>query len=387
MEDESKIFGIKNIVKICSIFVSITFIAIILANYLINDEFRNKIDSKIFKKKIDENLSNIIELNSDNNPYVCAYNKYIAIFSKNILNIYNQNALLMNTIDMNIIKPCSASNGQFLVLAENEGNKLYLISDTVVKWSKELDGQIYRVSINKNGYVVVLLKNATYNSMVEVFNPDGNQVVKSYSRKNSVICSEISNNNEYLAIGQIYYSGTIIKSTVKLISIKEVMNNSKNSIVNTYESESSKILNNIKFNDKNEAICMFDTYIQKLTAQTDERLYTLTDDDIFVDINLGNNIIIVKKETSGLFSYKYQMDIKNTIRKTNKIYILDNELPKRIDIFSKFVCIKLINELKIVGDNGWLIRSYKYKNEIQNIVIGENIIGIVYNNKVEIAEF
>ena len=122
------------------------------------------------------------------------------------------------------------------------------------------------------------------------------------------------------------------------------MNNSKNSIVNTYESESSKILNNIKFNDKNEAICMFDTYIQKLTAQTDERLYTLTDDDIFVDINLGNNIIIVKKETSGLFSYKYQMDIKNTIRKTNKIYILDNELPKRIDIFSKFVCIKLINE-------------------------------------------
>ena len=40
--------------------------------------------------------------------------------------------------------------------------------------------------------------------------------------------------------------------------------------------------------------------------------------------------------------------------------------------------------LRIINDNGWIVKNYKTNTEIQDIVIGNNLIGIVYNNKIEV---
>ena len=273
MENKPKIGSITKIVKICLFFFIGISIIFVMARYLINDDFRNMVDTKILKKEITENSSNVIEINSDGNPYIYAYEKYITILSKNILSIYNQDANNILELDVNITTPNMTSNEKYLVIAENEGSKLYLIQDTSVKWEKDVEGEIYRVSVNKNGYVSVLLKNATYRSIVVVYAPNGTELFRSYLATSYAMCSEISQNNKYLAIGQIDYSGTIVKSVVKLIEMEAVKERKQDSIVYTYESESSKILNNIKFNHKHEAICMFDSYIQKVTALSDERLY------------------------------------------------------------------------------------------------------------------
>ena len=201
---------------------------------------------------------------------------------------------------------------------------------------------------------------------------------------NYAICSDVSENNKYLAVGEIDYSGTIVKSVVKIIDIDLVKNDSQNSIIYTYESESNKILNNITFNNKNEAICMFDSYIQKIKTDSDERVYDITKDDIFVDINLNNNIVAIQKETTGLFSYKYQTTIKSTIGKSDNLYILENDIPKKLKVTNSLICINLVNEVRIVNSSGWLLKKYVTNSEIQDIVVGDSIIGIVYNNKIEV---
>ncbi len=255
-----------------------------------------------------------------------------------------------------------------------------------VKWEKDVDGEIYRVSVNKNGYVSVILKNSTYKSIIVVYDGEGNELLRNFLKSSYAICSEISDNNQYLAVGRIDYSGTVVKSIIDLISIGMAKDNPKNSVVNKYESESSKILNNIKFNEKNEAICMFDSYVQKLTQDTTQRLYDMDNNSMFLDINLKNSMVVVEKETSGLFSYEYQMSIKNTVGKSDNLYILGKDTPKKLKVTKNLICLNLANEVRVVSSGGWLLKRYTTNSEIQDIVVGNSIIGIIYNNKIEVID-
>lgn len=386
MEEEPKIVSKINILKMIVFLIIAIFVVFILAGYLINDEFRNDIDTKILKKEVSENTAGIIEVNSDSNPKIYAFDKYITVLNKNVLNLYDGQANLVTSMDVNVANPCMASNGKHLVVAENGGNKLYFISELLVKWEKDLEGEIYQVSVNENGYISVILKNSIYKSIVVVYDNEGNELFKTYLKKNYAICSEISNRNKYLAIGQIDYSGTVVKSVVRLISIETVEGKLQTSEVNKYASESGKILNNIKFNDKQEAICMFDSYVQKVTESTIEKLYEVNEGDIFVDVNLENNILVVEKETSGLFSYQYQMSMKNTVGKSDNLYILENDVPQKLKVNKNLICLHLTGEVRVVNGSGWFLKRYTTSSEIQDIVLGESIMGIVYKNKIEVID-
>ena len=129
---------------------------------------------------------------------------------------------------------------------------------------------------------------------------------------------------------------------------------------------------------------MFDSYIQKISGLSDEKICDITNEDILVDVNLENNIVKVEKETSGLFSYQYQISLKNTIGKSDSMYVLENDIPKKMQVTKNLICVTLLNEVKIISSKGWLIKSYVTNTGIQDIVIGTNIVGIVYNNKIEI---
>ena len=386
MEENNSVNNSKsNIIKVLIFFLIVIIIATLFAFYLIDTDFHAQLNELIFRKNVIENTSNIIEINTDSNPYVYAFDKYVTVLSKNTLTIYNQDSSEHLKLDVSITKPYSQSNDKYVALAESGGNKAYLITSEGIKWEKDVEGDIYRVSVNENGYVSVILKNTTYKSIVIVYDVEGNELFKTYLAKSYAICSEISGNNKLLAVGQIDYTGTVVKSIVKIIAMDTAQNNSQQSIVYTYESESSKILNNIRFNDKNEAICMFDSYVQKITDSSDERVYDVTSNDMFVDINLKNNIVILTKENSGLFSYQYQVNFKNNMGKSDNLYILENDVPKKLKVSNNIICIYFAGELRIVNSNGWLLKKYETYTEIQDIVIGSNLIGIVYNNKIEVV--
>ncbi len=121
MEEKPKIAK-ESVIKLGTSFLLIIFIAVVLARYLINDEFRNMVDSKILRKNLTENSSHVIEINSDSNPYVYAFDKYITVLSKNVLSFYAQNASLVSSIDLNITAPYMNSQDKYLVVAE-QGRK------------------------------------------------------------------------------------------------------------------------------------------------------------------------------------------------------------------------------------------------------------------------
>ena len=59
MEEKPMIHSKKYIIKLCIFILVIICVVFILASYLIHDEFRNMIDTKIFKKEVSENTTKI----------------------------------------------------------------------------------------------------------------------------------------------------------------------------------------------------------------------------------------------------------------------------------------------------------------------------------------
>ena len=271
-----------------------------------------------------------------------------------------------------------------MVLAEKDGQRIYLISGSNILWQNDLEGSISRVNVNKNGYVSVIIKTTIYKSVVVFFNNNGVEIFRSYSSSNYAVCTSVSTNNKYLAIGEVDYSGTIVKSYVKKFSVELTQTDPDNSIIYTYESENGEIITNINYQSKDAAICMFNSYVQKVSLDSNERLYDIIADDIFVDTNLSEGFVVVDKQSSGFFSYEYELTIKSTTNKTENLYILNSDLPKTINVSGNIMALNLGNEVQIINSNGWLLKKYISGKQISNVVVGDTIVGIVYKNKIEI---
>ena len=370
--------------KVCIIGLIIIVITIIFARYTADEGFRQSVDSNIFRTELTSDNLNTIEINSEYNPTIVALNNSIAVLSKSVLNIYKSSGKVINSINVNLYSPLKASNGNYLALAESNGNKLYLIKNNSLAWQIKVDGTISRINVNNNGYVSVIVTNTSYKSVVILFDNNGNELFKNYLSQTYAICTDLSPDNRYLAIGEVDYSGTLIKSYVRMISTEKVSVDADNSIVNRYESEANEIITNIKFSDKQNAVCMFTSYVQNITPTNNSRLFDINNDTIFIDINNTSTITLIEKQSSGLFSYDYQMRTINTLNNSNSLFILSNSMPKTIECISDKVCINYGNEIQIINKKGWLLKRYIPHSEIKQIIIGNNIAGIIYKDEIDI---
>ena len=145
-----------------------------------------------------------------------------------------------------------------------------------------------------------------------------------------------------------------------------------------------EIITNINYKDKTSAICIFNTYIQEVTPNSNKRIYDINTNDLFIDISLKDSIAIIDKQSSGLFSYEYEVIIKNTNTSSEGLYILNSDLPKSLLVSGNNIALNLGNEVQIINSNGWLLKKYTSSKQISNIVLGDSIAGIVYKNKIEI---
>ena len=366
------------IVLICIIILGI----ILFSLYVSNVNFRNNFDKYILRKNIsNENLASIT-LNSDNYSEVFAYDKYISILSKNTLTIYSGFAKKESENIIEINQPIYDSNNRFMVIAEKNGSNLYLISGSNVLWKSTVEGQISRVTVNKNGYVSVIISGTSYKTIVTTFNPEGKKLFNSYLSENIAIDTDISNDNKYLAIAEINSSGSIIESSIEIISIEDAQVNPNNSKKYTYKSDKNNIITNLKYQDKNKLICLYDDSIHILENEQDRELVDLSSGNIlFSEINLTNNIALIEEEHSGLFA-NVQVNIKNINTDKQNSYLLSG-IPKSVYANGSAIAINIGTEVHFIDTNGWLLKKYTSSQEVKEIVLGSSIAGIIYKDKIE----
>lgn len=379
----------KNNVILKRLAITIIMIGIVflVAIYTTNEDVRSYINRNILKNELTENSIKAIEISSENNLDIYAYSKYITVFEKNELKLYDSSSNNVKTLNVEISKPIMTSEESYLLIAESEGKTLYLIKDTDIVWKDEIDGSISKINVNENGYVSIIAKNNTYKSIIYVYNPDGTQLFKRYISSTLAISTDISKDNKYLVFGEVDYSGITVKSNIEIISMELAIKEPLNSTEKKYSAEQGKILIDVRYADNNKIIAMYDDSIIRYSGDEEKEIFKIEKENIFVDIGLQNNIVSFAKESSGMFSFEYKVIIKNEESEKENIYVLNSSIPKKVITNKNIIGMNFGTEVKIINSNAWLLKEYKSSKQIKDLVLGTSIAGIVYKDKIEIISF
>lgn len=383
-QNEEKIDKRKIIITIIISILVIAIIAVIVT-YIYNKEARMWIDKNVLRKEISQNNLPIIELDEGKSSEIYAYSKYISVLRDNTLEIYDGNGRKDGELQVEITKPIFNSNGRHLVIAEEKGQKLYLITGKTIAWEKTVDGNIAQVNVNQNGYVAVTIVDTSYKTVVIMLDNEGNELFYSFSSTTRVVDVAISNDNKYLAIAELDTSGTMIQSNIKVIEIEEARKNPKNSTKKIYNCEKNDLITKIEYQDKDRLLCK---YTDKITAinpnETVDTIVDYKDKKIsFAAIKLSNTSIVIEEKSSGLFTADSVVTITNSENRNNVIYTTES-VAKEIYTKSDIIALNLGTKVEFLNTGGWLVKKYIAEQEINDVVLSGSIAGIVYRDKVEI---
>ena len=218
----------------------------------------------------------------------------------------------------------------------------------------------------------------SYKTVIQTIDSEGKELFKNYLSTTSVIDTAISNDNKYLAMAEANFSGILIQSTIKIISIDEAQTNSADSIKYTNIADANDLIIDIEYNNKNDLICMYDTHIDLFNKDGNKELVDLNNNvTLYADINTVSNLIQIIKDEQGKAKLQI-IDSNNT--ESKKDYQIGST-PRQLYIYGNMIAVNLGTEVEFINNNGWLVKRYKSNQEVQQIVVSEQIAGIVSNNK------
>jgi len=363
-------------------FLGLTLVSL----YFINPEFQANMDEYVFRKNKESEDLIAITLDSSKNPEVIAYNGTLSVLAENNLKIYNAVGNVSGEIALKINDPIYETDGKYLMIGEKNQSKIYLVDSSNIAWEKEIDGNISRVEVNKNGYSAIVITGTSYKSIIAVFDKEGKELFRIYLSTTSVVDIDLSEDNKYLGIAEIDTTGTQIQSIIKMVEIEKAQTTPKESIVYTHQSEAGDMIVDIAFHSKNKLICMYDDCIHATTLSGDEELMKLTDDQgktNYAEINLDGNIYRVIEQSAGLFKGSTLLEIVNTNNKKKTVHTVEG-ITKGTISEGNTIVLNLGSEVEFLTSNGWIMKNYTTTRTIKDIVVSGKTAGIVYRDHVEI---
>ena len=372
----------KKIIIAISIIVLLLIIGITVIVYYSSIDARRFLDQYLFRKNVTQEKLNSIELNYDSDINVIAYNKNICILAENKLMMYNSSGNIEHEINLEISNPVYSVNNKYMAISEKNSSKINLISDSKILWTRDIDGQVSKINVNNNGYVSAVITGTTHKSVIVTFDKEGKELFKTYLASTLVVDTTISNDNKYLAFAEIDTSGTTIQSNIKIVSIE----NPSEATIYTYTADSNKLILNIEYDGNDKIVCMYDDEISLIKNESNITIVTLNEKGKninFANINLENSIYKAIEENDGLFNTNTVLEIKGIDNDKTVVYTIEGAA-KYIYSSNNIIAVSLGQDIEFISTSGWLLKRYSSTQEVQNVVIGNGIAGIVYQDSVEI---
>lgn len=374
----------KKMIIAITIGVILLIVGITILIYCSSRDARKFFDKYLFRKNITQEKLASIDLDYDSNVNIFAYNKNICILAENKLRQYNSSGKLDKELDLEINNPVYSVNNKYIAISEKESSKIYLISGSEILWTKDVDGKITKINVSENGYVSAILTGTTHKSVIVIFDKDGNELFKTYLASTKVVDTTISKDNRYLAFAEVNTTGTTIVSNVKIMSIEKAKENPKESVIYTYTADNNKLIVDIEYQD-NKIICMYDNEITKLENDISTSIISLNEKGKninFASIDLNNFVYRAIEETDGLFNTNTVLEIKSTGSDKVNVYTAEGAA-KDIYCNNNYIAINLGQEIEFINTIGWLVKRYSSDQEVQSVVIGDGVAGIIYKDRLE----
>lgn len=388
-EDNSIGISRRRVAVIVIIAIILVAIVVLVSLYVGYKPFRDWADESILKKNMSQDDLNSINIENLEETSVIAYDKYIALLKGNNFKIYNSEAEQVDSITVDISKPISYNCKKYLILAEKEGKKIYFIQGDKKIWNKIIEGKIQRVCVNKNGYSAVIIEGTTYKSEIKMFDPKGEELFTIHLSQTIAMDFDISPDNKYICYGEISNSGTIINSSVKVVSVDKAKIGEEGAVLSSYEGDKGQIILKLKYSNNDKIACMFDDSISVINNGNMEKIEDFNNQENkinFMDIQITDAIIKVY-EVSDESNTSSKLEIKNVL--TNTInYSNINAIVKNVYTSkNQMLAINLGKEIKVFNSSGWLVKDFVSTEEIRDVVMNDIFTGIVYKDRVEILNY
>ena len=362
-------FGILGALIICLI--------TIIGLYIGNRDARNYIDRNILGKEVTS--KELPQIMLEDNSDVYAYGSYVAVLNNNLLTIYNKNAKKITTIDVSVSSPKFASCGGYLLIADENDNKIYLIRNSSLEWQKTIEGKVSELTVNDKGAVAISLSETTYKTVIIMYDVMGKESFKTYLSASSVTDLAISEDCNYLSFIEISTSNIYVDSCVKTISVEKAKKEPGNAIIYTYSLDDKTILLiNIKYK-KQKLVLYADDGIYLLEKGNKTKLEEIKNETTFASINLDGFYAIINNGEDC------QLQSCNVISGKKSTYIINDNV-KSMYTNKNVIAINTGNKVEFIDTNGWLIKRFIPTQNFKQIVIGDHLIIIIYKGKVEIIE-
>ncbi len=376
---------IKKIAKISIIVIAILAIISIVTLYILEQNFRRWVDINILRKDITTSDVASIDLSTNKNNQIYCFGKNICILNDKELKIYSSAGQEITNISIDINTAIFDSNGKYLAIAEKNGQNICTIFDKTFLWKQQVDGEILQISINQNGYVAVVTTDTTYKSIITLYDQNGKSVLKNYLSSSRVVDVSISNDNKFLAFAEMDTSGALIQSNIKIISVEEALKKPEEAIIYTYNADSSKMIVNINYQDKDLLVCAFDDSVEIINQKTNEKKYDIEKNNTFVSCDLNSHIAYITEESTGIFNSKSTVNILNTSNNQKNEYNIE-EVVKEMYAYKNIIGVNVGTEIYFVNTNGMLVKKYTSKQEITNVMMSDDLAIIIYKDKIEIID-
>lgn len=370
---------------ILAILVLLTIaIGIFIYEYYRNLDFRQWCDENVLKKEIMQEDTKSIELDGDENTKVYSYEKYICVFRKKTLEFYNKMGTQSEKMELDINEAVFTTAGRYMAICENNGQKFYLICGKEKLFESEIEGNITQIKVSRNGYVALVISNTSYKSIVDVFDKDGNEIFKTNLVSSRVADICMSQDSKLLAIAEVDLSGILIQSKIQVVSMELAQNRPNEAILYKYEAPTDKLIMNIEYQEQNKLVCMYNDGIECLQENKSTELAKFENRQLaFTTIELNNSIVFVEEVSTGEYTADTKVKIINSETSKETEYITKN-VSKSILTSNNKIAINFGTELHIIDKNGFLVKKYISDSEINNIVMTDALVGIVYKDKIQI---
>lgn len=370
-------------------FILIIIIAILSISLLVmyskNEDFRNFWDYTVLRKEVESADVKSIPLEKDTLRYTWTCDRNLVVLEKNLLKYYNQDGNKENELEINIATPIYNDNNKYLVVAEKNGNKVYLINEKNITWQKDLDGTISQVYVNKNGYVGVVMSTTGYKTVIVLYNPNGEELFRTNLPTTYCIDLEISNDNKYMAIAELNSSGTMIETSIKIVSIESAKTNPQEAFSATYNANSNNMILNLKYTDNGKLIAMYDNVIS-LPSENTENFLEISSDVTFVDIESANKVVSIERQSGGFLNTNYILKIYDIEQNKTLEYKLE-DMPKDLYVKDNTIAVNYGTDVEIISaSSGWLIKKYVSRQDIKNVLIADGLVAIEYSDEIKIIK-
>ena len=337
-----------------------------LSKYFTNEEWKN---AEIAGSA---GLENYYSIDGTSSNLIVIGNNYMRGYSSVSKENFDESVSLKNAT--------TSADGEYCIIGEKDGTKIYMINTNVKVWESEVQGTIHGVSVNKNGYSAVIYKQTGYKTLIKVLSPQGDEIFTSYLASTYAIDVDISNDNKKLAIAEISTEGINATSNIKIIDI----NNLEQNDITLVPLEDNSLVTNIEYTNKNELLIQTDKNIKIIDNEGLRELTNEFDKDTyFSSIENANKPILISKNENGLFDVKYKISIFE-IDGEEIEYTLE-KLPTIIKTQKNNIALVIENQVFIVNTNGKLVKRYEVSGSVKDLCFFEdgNSLAIVYRDKID----